>query len=102
MSCNTPIACDLTALNAGQDERRRVLATKLHSAIDGRRELVDGYALRLAENRASVEELHEWTALEGKCCPFLKFALVADGEELWLHLTGGTGVKEFLKAEMGI
>jgi len=102
MSSGTPIACDLTVLSAGQGERRRVLAREIHSAIDGRRELVDGYALRLAQHRASVEELHERIALEGKCCPFLKFALAADGEELWLHLTGGTDVKEFLKAEMRI
>ena len=102
MSSDTPIACDLTVLSAGQGERRRVLAREIHSAIDGCRELVDGYALRLAQNRASVEELHEWIALEGKCCPFLKFALVVDGEEFWLHITGGTGVKEFLKVEIGI
>jgi hypothetical protein len=68
----------------------------------GHRELAEGYALRVAQDEVSVEELHKWAGLEGKCCPFLEFGLVIEGDELWLQLTGPTGVKEFLKAEMGM
>ena len=67
LSCDTPIACDLSALSAAQRERRRKLATKIHSAVGGRRELADGYALRVAQ-KASVQELRGWADLESKIC----------------------------------
>jgi hypothetical protein len=79
-----------------------MLATKIHSAVSGRSELADGYALRVAQNKASVQELREWADLEGKCCPFLQFGLLVDGDELWLQITGRAGVKEFLNKEMGV
>jgi len=101
LSCDTPIACDLSALSAAQRERRRKLATKIHSAVGGRRELADGYALRVAQ-KASVQELRGWADLESKCCPFLRFSLLVDGDELWFQITGRAGVKEFLNREMGV
>ena len=95
-----PIACDLTALNADERERRSVIASKVHSAVVGRRELTNGYALRIASDKVSLDEIDEWTKLEGKCCPFLDFAVASEDGALWLNITGGAGVKEFLKAEM--
>jgi hypothetical protein len=95
------IACDLTALNAVERERRRLLAAKIHKAVAGRRELADGYALRIARDKVSADELEDWIGLERRCCPFLRFAPAQEGDDFWLHLTGGPGVKEFLKSEMG-
>jgi hypothetical protein len=95
-----PIACDLSALDANERKRRSTLAAKLHSAVRDRRELADGYALRVAEDKISIGELGDWMKLEGKCCPFLSFALVPEGRMFWLHLSGGAGVKNFLKSVM--
>lgn len=100
-SRDAPIACDLTALSTAQRERRRLLALKIHAAVTGRRELADGYALRIARDKVSVGELGDWISLESRCCPFLRFAPAQDGDEFWLHLTGRAGVKEFLRSEMG-
>ena len=100
-SFGSPIACDLNALSAAERERRGSLAAKIHGAVTGRHELADGYALRVAQGKVSAAELDDWIALEGRCCPFLRFALVPDGDALWLQLTGRAGVKEFLKSEMG-
>jgi len=96
-----PIACDLTALTADERDRRRTLAAKVHTAIIGRRELADGYALKIESNKVSIADIDEWTKLEGKCCPFLHFEVAEEGGSLWLSMTGDSGVKEFLKAEMG-
>ena len=100
-SSDAAIACDLTALSTVERGRRRLLAMKIHAAATGRRELADGYALRIARDKVSVRELEDWISLEGRCCPFLRFEPAQDGDELWLHLTGRAGVKEFLKSEMG-
>ena len=44
----------------------------------------------------------EWIGLERQCCPFLSFELRWPSGEGGpsLRLSGPTGVKEFLKAEM--
>jgi hypothetical protein len=95
------LACDLTALDAHERERRSALANKVHAAAIGRRELPNGYALKLDRQKVSESDIEAWTALEGKCCPFLNFAIVPIDGVLWLRLTGGAGVKEFLKGEIG-
>jgi hypothetical protein len=102
MSESRPIACDLTALDDHEREHRSALAKKVHAAVVGRRELPNGYALKLDRQKVSQPDIEAWTALEGKCCPFLNFAILPIDGVLWLHLTGGPGVKEFLKAEMGL
>ena len=100
-SSAAPVACDLTALSGAERERRRSLATKIHLTVAGRREIADGYALRLARDKVSAGELRDWISLEGRCCPFLRFARTQDGDDIWLHLTGRVGVKEFRNSEMG-
>ena len=96
-----PIACDLTALNAEERERRCALASKVHRAVVGRRELENGYALKIATDKVSHAEIDEWAKLEGKCCPFLHLDVARDGESIWLNMTGSSGVKEFVKGEIG-
>jgi hypothetical protein len=97
-----PIACDMTALDSGQRARHRDLVRRLRAANRGSAELADGYALRYGAKPRLFLELAEFVALEWRCCPFLRFALErepADGA-VWLRLTGGEGVKEFLQAEL--
>ena len=50
---------------------------------------------------AIVEMVAEWTRLERRCCPFFEFTLRVELEDgpVSLRLTGGPGVKEFIKEE---
>ena len=105
-----PLACRLDALNEAQRERHRRLTALLERAVAGSRELPDGYELALDLSRlprdahgdpVCVVELAEWADLESRCCPFLDFAIGLRGRDgrTTLALTGGPGVKAFLKME---
>src|SRR5262252_5148774 len=94
-------ACDLNALTKDERARHAALAAELFAAVEERRELADGYALRLPAERWL--DAARWAELERKCCPFFAFDLTAAAERgpLWLRITGRAGVKAFMKEEMG-
>ncbi|MEW6734223.1 MAG: hypothetical protein AB1489_23050 [Acidobacteriota bacterium] len=100
----SPLACNLTALNKEQRERRLQLAKQLQSSVKELRELPDGYAFRLPAEPTICLQAAEFITLESRCCPFLTLTieLEREGGPLWLRLTGQQGVKEFLRAELGI
>lgn len=108
-----PIACDLNALSGSQRERHRTLDEKLRGAVTGRVELANGYTLVLDLDRLPADsagapfcvvEVAEWVDLESRCCPFLEFGIdvSAKGRVVRLRLTGGKGVKSFLRSELGL
>jgi hypothetical protein len=99
-----PIACDLNALTPAERERRRALVGAWASAIVGRAELGDGFELLLDSAKLDLPSLAEWIALERRCCPFLHFRieLAARDSGVRIALTGADGVKDFLRAEMGL
>jgi hypothetical protein len=99
-----PIACDLNALTLAERERRRTLVGALAQAIVGRVELTRGFKLRVDSARLGLPALAEWIALERRCCPFLHFKveLAAGDGPATVALSGGEGVKDFLRAEMGL
>ena len=98
-----PLACDMTALDAAQRERYRVLARELHDAIVGTRELETGYILRFKPDTIDFLKLAEFVDLERRCCPFLTFDLkLRAGGTLSLRLSGPEGTPEFLRAELDI
>ncbi|MGH7864079.1 MAG: hypothetical protein ACREQB_03755 [Candidatus Binataceae bacterium] len=96
------IACDLTALNADERALRSVLARKVFGAVVERRELDAGFAFRLDLKLASIAETGEWVGLERRCCPFFDFRIDIGRDEgaTWIRITGGDGVKEFLRSEL--
>lgn len=101
-TCDLPIACDLSELDA--EVRATHLATARQLMSDGAaevRELPDGYAFRYAA--AQYEQVAQFIANERLCCPFFSFALEVTPAHgpLWLRITGGEGVKEFLQSELG-
>jgi hypothetical protein len=100
----SPIACDFTAMTAEQQERRQILAQRVHAAVQEIRELSDGYAFRFPADPALCLTVAEFMTLERLCCPFFTFALEleSEGGPLWLRLTGREGVKQFLRAELGL
>ncbi len=100
----SPIACNLNALDREQRRRHQALTAKLRAAVQEMRELPDGYSFRLPSDEAMIQGTAEWITLERRCCPFLAFGFEAGRENgpLWLNLTGREGVKPFLKIEFGI
>lgn len=46
----------------------------------------------------------EWVSAESKCCPFFDFHidLQKQGQVLLLRLSGEQGIKQFIRAELGI
>ncbi len=98
-----PIACDMTALDAGQRERQRLLMERFRASVEEERSLPDGYAFRLQADAETILAAAEFISIERLCCPFLTFALEVGpaGSPLWLRLTGSAGAKEFIEAEFG-
>jgi hypothetical protein len=97
-----PIACDLDALAPVERERRRTLIHALAQAIVGSVELEHGFELGVDSARLDLPALAEWLALERRCCPFLHFRieLAAGDGPVTVALSGGDGVKDFLRSEM--
>jgi hypothetical protein len=100
----SPIACNLNALDKEQRRRHQSLTAQLRAAVQETRELPDGYSFRLPSDEETIQRTAEWITLERRCCPFLAFGLEAGRENgpLWLSLTGREGVRPFLKIEFGI
>src|SRR3954465_2499094 len=100
----SPIACDFSAMTAEQRARRQILARQMHAATKEVHELPDGYAFRFSAEPELCLMLAEFMTLERLCCPFFAFmlGLEHEGGPMWLRLTGRDGVKQFLRAELGI
>lgn len=98
-----PIACDMTALDAAQRERQKLLMKRLRASVEEAHALPDGYAFRLPADPETILFAAEFISIERLCCPFLTFQLEVGpaGTRLWLRLTGGAGAKEFIEAEFG-
>lgn len=99
---NQPIACNLFGLTEQQRQRQQELRELLFESGQKVRELPDGYAIGLPATAANILAAAEFVTLERLCCPFFRFELAVGGEAepLWLRLTGGNDVKEFLKSEL--
>ena len=92
-------ACNMQAMSKSERATYGQLTRSVRGSLEDRRELEDGYAFRLPAN--TLVDAARWVALESKCCPFFAFELKVgrDGGPLWLHVTGGEGIKEFIRAE---
>jgi len=91
--------CDLNALTPEERNHRQILLRSLAQTIIGRSELANGFEFSFDAARLDLGALGEWIALERRCCPFLHFRLdLEPGGKTALALTGGEGVKEFLRA----
>ena len=99
---DTPIACNLFGLTEQQRKRQQELREQLFEGDRDVRELSDGYAIGLPATAANILAAAEFVTLERLCCPFFRFELSVGGnsEPVWLRLTGGKDVKEFLKSEL--
>ena len=94
-----PIACNPKAIPEGDRPRYKELTGKLRSAAVGRREMENGWVLRLS-SRISLAETAEWISFERRCCPFLTFELSTSGasEQHALRLTGPGAAKQIIES----
>jgi hypothetical protein len=96
--------CDLTAMNAEQRARYRDVTQQIRAAMPVIEELANGYALRFGMDSSLCLIVAEFMTLERLCCPFLDLTLevAREGGPMQLKLTGSEGVKQFLRAELGL
>jgi hypothetical protein len=105
MSSDTPrppetvIACDPTPITPAQRERWLFILNQMYRATQEIRELPDGYALRLPPSAEMLLLVAEDLTMERLCCPFVRYSLEVEPYQgpFWLSMTGGAGVKEFLR-----
>jgi hypothetical protein len=99
-----PVACNLAALTAAQQERLEALYRELWADVKEVRELANGYAFRHSLDRAVLLAIAEYVAYGRLCCPFLDFGLTVEreGGPVWLRMTGEGEAKRVLEADMGI
>lgn len=99
----SPFACDMTAIALDQRGAHLTNMNKLFRAVEGLRELPNGYAFQLPNESEVLLTAAEFITLERLCCPFFGFGLEIEGEggAVWLTLTGREGVKPFIMAEIG-
>ncbi|MCB9751199.1 MAG: hypothetical protein H6713_14575 [Myxococcales bacterium] len=100
-----PIACDLSRLSADERATLMTCARALLGEVEALHETESGYRLRLREGPQTIARATSFIALDRRCCPFLRHALVSEpaGREragLWLELAGPEGVKSMLHGEL--
>jgi len=92
--------CNMGVLTKVELKRDKELAHLMRAALVERKELPNGYGFRFTAE--STQMLAEWTYIIAKCCQPLDYRLEIgrqpDGA-LWLWMTGGDGVKEFIGGE---
>lgn len=96
-----PLACVPGAIPPAERAAHFTHLTRLFGvAVRERRELPDGYAYRFDAD--AFDELARWIAHERRCCPLLRFTLElsAEGDPVWVRLTGPAGTHAFLNAEL--
>jgi hypothetical protein len=94
------MACVPEAIPPGERAAHAALIGRLLSGSLERTPLDDGYALRFpAESFADVARFVE---NERRCCPFLTFQVTVARGEVALRLTGPSGTRTFLEAELSL
>ena len=98
------LVCDPTAIDASGRLRYQELRGRLLSAVRERHELPSGYAFQIDARIISLPEAAEWIDMERRCCPFLTLEMEVSGvqSDWWLRLSGPSGVKAFLAAELAL
>jgi hypothetical protein len=94
-----PVACEPSTFASPEafahhlTEGRRLLAAALE-----RRELADGWAVRVPNEDETMLSVARWTVDERRCCPFFTFVIEREPAPgaLWIRISGPEGAKEVL------
>ena len=94
-----PVACEPHGVPVDKRERWLKVGPEVYNAVDLVKELSNGYSLRLPNDQAMLILLAEYVSLDRLCCGFVNWNIEVEraGGPVWLHLTGGQGVKEYFK-----
>jgi hypothetical protein len=65
------LICNLAAISPNDRLHYRDLRLQLRTAHISSKAVNNGYAVRLSEERMSMEDVSVWIRLEGLCCPWL-------------------------------
>ena len=98
------LTCNIDQIPVEQRGRYVELFDLLRHAIEDKRELPNGYAVRLDPAQFTTDQALEWIELERKCCPFLEMEVrwhIENGP-VWLQIKGPEGVKIFILSEFGL
>jgi hypothetical protein len=97
---NQPLACIPNAVTPEKQEYWvNEIVPKLYKSVQEIQELPNGWAWRLSGTSEILMLVAEDLNIERLCCPFVHYKLEIEpnGGPFWLHMTGGEGVKEFLR-----
>lgn len=96
------IACNLSALVTKAQKDSLEKAVQVFKSAVEIRELQNGYAIRFEESKDLFTLLAKLLETNRICCPFLQQKLVVKPEKggIWLQLTGGEGVKEYMAIDL--
>lgn len=96
--------CNANALNPAERAGQKRLTEKLIASRTRILETATGYEFMFHPADVSVAELANWVTMEAKCCPFLDFHidLEIEGSQACLRLTGGDGIKPFIRTEFQV
>lgn len=92
------MVCKLTGPEL--QKRKAGILTDLRKQVIEKKELADGYAFRFDGSDAMMDKLNEFIKTERQCCDFFTFHVEVSGGDAWLKLTGGEGMKNFIKTEL--
>jgi len=96
----TVIACDLSALTDEQRTHHIITSRNLFASAIEVRSLPNGYAFHLPDEPQTLHNMADFINHDRLCCPFMVFGMEVEPRQgpIWLTLTGGEGVKEYVAA----
>lgn len=94
-----PVACDLGALEEAERREHVALAQALFADVAAVTETPRGYAFRVPGGADALQRAARFVAGERRCCPFLRFAVIAEpaGGPVWLELGGPAPVRRYVR-----
>jgi len=102
---NKPVKTLSCALSApAMRQRKDTVIRSLVAQIQSRKELLNGFSYKFSGGDPIVDELAEFVKTERTCCSFFSFHLFFQPQKrsARLTITGPTGTKAFIQAELGM
>lgn len=95
------LACNSAAIPKKVRPLHQANTKRIFTSVQEVQELETGYALRLADEVDLLPTVMAFLRYERLCCPFFHFTLEMEPDQgpVWLHITGVTDVKAFLRSE---
>ncbi len=94
------IACNPNAVPTAMREQWVETGKQVYAAVQEIQDMPTGYGFLLPPDSVMLLKVAEYIANERLCCAFLHFTVEIEpnGGPLWLRLTGGEGVKEYIRS----